>query len=75
MSQVPVSPACNPSYSGGTHQEDGGLNLARAKSSVRLYLEKPFTKIGLVKWLKVRALSSNSRYQKKVYERVNYIYS
>jgi hypothetical protein len=55
MSQVPVSPACNPSYSGGTHQEDGGLNLARAKSSVRLYLEKPFTKIGLVKWLKVRA--------------------
>jgi hypothetical protein len=28
---------------------------------VRLYLEKPFTKIGLVEWLKVKALSSSPR--------------
>jgi hypothetical protein len=27
---------------------------------VRPYLEKPFTEIGLVEWLKVEALSSNS---------------
>jgi hypothetical protein len=26
---------------------------------VRPYLEKPFTKIGLAEWLKVKALSSN----------------
>jgi hypothetical protein len=26
---------------------------------VRLVLEKPFTKIGLVEWLKVKALSSS----------------
>jgi hypothetical protein len=26
---------------------------------VKLYLEKPFTKIGLVEWLKVEALSSS----------------
>jgi hypothetical protein len=26
---------------------------------VRPYLEKPFTKVGLVEWLKVKALSSN----------------
>jgi hypothetical protein len=26
---------------------------------VRPYLEKPFTKIGLVEWLKVKALSSS----------------
>jgi hypothetical protein len=27
-----------------------------------MYLEKPFTKIGLVEWLKVKALSSSSSY-------------
>jgi hypothetical protein len=26
---------------------------------MRLYLKKPFTKIGLVEWLKVKALSSS----------------
>jgi hypothetical protein len=26
---------------------------------VRPYLDKPFTKIGLVRWLKVKALSTN----------------
>jgi hypothetical protein len=32
----------------------------RTNSSVRPYLKKPFTKIGLVEWLKVKALSSSS---------------
>jgi hypothetical protein len=32
---------------------------------LRSYLEKPFTKIGLVGWLKVKALSSNPQYRKK----------
>jgi hypothetical protein len=50
---------CNPSYSGGRDQEDRGLKPARANSSTRSYLEKPFTKIGLVEWLKVKALSSS----------------
>jgi hypothetical protein len=38
---------------------------AWANSSARPYLEKPFTKIGLVKWLKVKALSSNPSTTKK----------
>jgi hypothetical protein len=32
---------------------------------VRPYLGKPFTKIGLVEWLKVKALSSSPRTAKK----------
>jgi hypothetical protein len=32
---------------------------------MRHYLEKPFTKIGLVEWLKVKALDSNSSTTKK----------
>jgi hypothetical protein len=32
---------------------------------VRPYLEKPFTKIGLVEWLKVKALSSTPSTAKK----------
>jgi hypothetical protein len=32
---------------------------------LRPYLEKPFTKIGLVEWLKVKALSSNPSTTKK----------
>jgi hypothetical protein len=35
------------------------------KKFSRPYLEKPFTKIGLVEWLKVKALSSSSRTAKK----------
>jgi hypothetical protein len=34
-------------------------NQPQAKSSMRPYLKKPFTKIGLVEWPKVKALSSN----------------
>jgi hypothetical protein len=32
---------------------------------VRSYLGKPFTKVGLVEWLKVKALSSNPSTEKK----------
>jgi hypothetical protein len=35
-------------------QEAEIRKLAWANSSKRPYLEKPFTKIGLVKWLKVK---------------------
>jgi hypothetical protein len=41
------------------------LKPAGANSSVRPYLKKPFTKIGLVEWLKVKALSSSSSTAKK----------
>jgi hypothetical protein len=51
--------ACNSSYSGGRDQENHGSKPVLANSSVRPYLEKPFRKIGLVEWLKVKALSSN----------------
>jgi hypothetical protein len=52
---MPVAHACNPSYSGSRDQEDCGLKPAQANT----YLKKPFTKIGLVEWLKVKALSSS----------------
>jgi hypothetical protein len=55
----PVAHAWNPSYSGGRDQEDCGSNPARANSSQHPMLKKPFTKIGLVEWLKVKALSSS----------------
>jgi hypothetical protein len=55
-----VAHTCNPSYSGGRDQEDHGLKPAQANSSARTYLEKLSTKIGLVEWLKVKALSSSS---------------
>jgi hypothetical protein len=54
-----VAYACNPSYSGGRDQEDHGLKPIWANSS-HDHLEKPFTKIGLVEWIKVKALSSSS---------------
>jgi hypothetical protein len=54
-----VSYTCNPSYSGGRDQKDHGLNPAWANSYLSPYLEKPFTKIGLVERLKLKALSSS----------------
>jgi hypothetical protein len=50
--------AYNPTYSGGRDQEDRGLKPAQENSSTRLYLEKPFTKIELMEWLKMKAPSS-----------------
>jgi hypothetical protein len=35
------------------------LKPAWANTSARPYLKKPFTKLGLVEWLKVKALSSH----------------
>jgi hypothetical protein len=54
-----VAHACNPSYSGGRDEEDHGSKPDRGNSSVPPYLKKPFTKIELVEWLKVKALSSS----------------
>jgi hypothetical protein len=50
-----VAHTYNPSYSGGRDQEDRGWKAAWANSSERPYLKNPFTKIGLVEWLKVKA--------------------
>jgi hypothetical protein len=48
ISQVPVAHTCNSSYSGGRDQEDHGSKPAQENSSARPYLEKSFTKIGLM---------------------------
>jgi hypothetical protein len=57
-SKVLVTHTCNTSFSGGQDKEDRGLKPAWARSSTRPYHKKPFTKIGLVEWFKVKALSS-----------------
>jgi hypothetical protein len=59
-----VAHACNPSYSGGRDQKNRGSNPAQA-NSLRDPIEKPFTKIGLVEWLKVKAQSSSPSTTKK----------
>jgi hypothetical protein len=63
--QALVAHTCNPSYAGGTDQEECCSKPAWANSSKRPYLKKPFTKIGLVEWLKVEALSSSLSSMKK----------
>jgi hypothetical protein len=63
--RLPVAHISNPRYSRGRDQENCGLKPARANSSLRPYLKKPFTKKGLVEWLKVTALSSSSSTRKK----------
>jgi hypothetical protein len=59
-----VAHTCNPGYSGGRDQEDCGSKLARQIVPETLS-QKSFTKIGLVKWLKVKALSSSTTTTKK----------
>jgi hypothetical protein len=54
----------NPSYSRGRDQEDQGLKPAWANSS-QDPISKPFAKIGLVEWLKVKALSASPSTTKK----------
>jgi hypothetical protein len=54
---VLVAHTCNPNYSGGRDQGDHYWKLAQANSSTRPYLEKPFTKIGLIEWLKMKDLN------------------
>jgi ribosomal protein S21 len=60
-----VAHTYNPSYSGGRDQEDCSSKAAPANSSARPYLKKLFTKIGLVRWLKVKVLSSSPSTTKK----------
>jgi hypothetical protein len=54
-----VAHICNPSYSGGRHQEDHGLKPAWANSSRDPILKNLSQNIGLVEWLKVKVLSSS----------------
>jgi hypothetical protein len=61
-----VAHACNPSDSGGRDQEDHGSKPAWANSSrTAPHLENIHCKKGLVEWLKVKALNSNSSTTKK----------
>jgi hypothetical protein len=60
-----VAHACNPSYSGGRDQEDHGSKPAQTNSSQDPILKKLITKIGLMKWLTVKALRSNPSTGKK----------
>jgi hypothetical protein len=60
-----VAHACNPSYSGGRDQEDLSSKPTRVNSSMSPCLKKPFTKIGLVEWIKVKTLSSSPSTAKK----------
>jgi hypothetical protein len=46
-------------------QRSGGSQPAQAYNFMRLYLEKPFTKIGMVEWLKVKVLISSPSTEKK----------
>jgi hypothetical protein len=55
-----VAHTCNPSYSGGSDQDDHGSKPAQKNSSARPYFEKSITKIRLGEWLKAKAQSSNS---------------
>jgi hypothetical protein len=55
---------CNPSYSGGRDQENHGSEPAWANRS-RDLSQNPFIKIGVVEWLKVKALSSSLSTTKK----------
>jgi hypothetical protein len=61
-----VAYAYNPSYSGGRDQEDPGSKSAPANSSMITYLVKPFIKMGMVEWLKVKALCSSTSTSKKL---------
>jgi hypothetical protein len=51
--------ACNPSYPGGRDQEDRSLKPAQANSLWNPISKNPSQKLGLVEWLKVKALSSS----------------
>jgi hypothetical protein len=51
-----VTHTYNLSYSGGSDQENHGSKPAWANSSRDPTSKKSFTKIGLVEWLKVKAI-------------------
>jgi hypothetical protein len=54
-----VAYAYNLSYSQCRDQEDCSSKVAQANNSGSPISKKPITKIGLVEWLKVKALSSS----------------
>jgi hypothetical protein len=60
-----VAHTCNPSYLGDRNQGDHGSKPAWANSSTRPYLEKPFTKTGLVEWLRVLSSSPSPTHKKR----------
>jgi hypothetical protein len=66
-----VAHTCNPSYSGGRDQEDQGSKPARGNSSGKNPIwknpsqKKKKKKVGLVEWLKVKALSSSPSTREK----------
>jgi hypothetical protein len=62
---IPIPTQESYSYLGGRDKEDLSWKQVQANSSVRLYLKKPVTKIRLVEWLKVKALSLSSSTTKK----------
>jgi hypothetical protein len=65
-----VAHSYNPSYLEGRDQEDCGSKSAQANSLLLdPILEKTIPKIGLVEWLKVKALSSTPVLQKKKKEK------
>jgi hypothetical protein len=68
-----VAHVCNPSYSGGREQKDGGWKPAQANSSQDPILKKNHHKNRLVEWLKVKALvqapAQQQQQQKKGAER------
>jgi hypothetical protein len=64
-----VAHACTPSHSGGRDQENHVSKPAQANSSTKPCLKKPFTKIGLVEWLKVKDVSSSPSTAKKKKEK------
>jgi hypothetical protein len=63
-SLVPVTHACNPSYSGGRDQEDCSSKPAQA-NSLQHSVSKNTSQKGLVEWLKVEVLSSSPSTAKK----------
>jgi hypothetical protein len=60
-----VAHACNTSYLRGRDQEDHSSKPVWANISQNPISKKPFTKIGLVDWLKVKALNLSPSTAKK----------
>jgi hypothetical protein len=55
-----VAHACNPSYSEGRDQEDCSSKPAQANTAPEILSQKALhKKLGLVEWIKVKALSSS----------------
>jgi hypothetical protein len=69
---MPVAHTCNPSYTGGRDQEDHGLKPAQANSLKDPILKNPISKIGLLEWLKVKALSSSPSTSQKQTKRISF---